>query len=349
MSGANVLIRGLFIVARHTDFNQHTGMSTTDAEPMSIVFPDPHHSHASGHLPHHAARIHFRESSLDPDTLKRLRELLQPAPQKFEHFVAFSLAGWTVELAPHRSGTAVEHEKDESVGKGEPTACDPDSFASLSRVPNLNLLTKGTFAVDLSKPSPRGVQCVMKLWSGKLVGVMSCKPLGRAYYEFFDNDGTVAVQRAVEDVSYDCPLSNGNMTLLFRLLSNPGMEPHEIRVTPSADYSHSIVVDSMPARDREGDDEIPPTLSHFFLYYDLMANVKTRPLLRTVAVCEPPKCDDKGHPTTTPGALSHLTPPGLLSPFAVLPGVASLRARFSARRMSTETGCPCLVAQVFIK
>jgi hypothetical protein len=346
MSGTSVLIRGLLIVARHTGFDQHTGMSTTQAEPMSIVFPDPHHSHASGHLPHHAARIHFRESSLDPDTLRRLRDFLQPAPQKFEHFVAFSLSGWTVEFAPHRSGTGVEHEPDEAIGKSEPAVCEPDSFASLSRVPNLNLLTNGTFAVDLSRPSPPGVQSVLRLWSGKLVGVMSSKPLGRAYYEFFDNDGTVAVQRAVEDVSYDCPLSNGQMTLLFRRLSDPGMEPYVIRVTPSSDYAHSIVVDSMPARDREGDEEIPPTLSHFFLYYDLMTNAKSRPLLRTVAVCGPPGGDAKGHPTA--GALSHLTPAGLLSPFPVLPGVASLRARFTGKRMSTETGCPCLVAQVFI-
>jgi hypothetical protein len=78
-----------------------------------------------------------------------------------------------------------------------------------------------------------------------------------------------------------------------------------------------------------------------------MANVKCRPLLRTVAVCSEPKYNQKGEPI--PGELCHLTPPGLLSPFPVLPGVASLRQRLNPRRFSTETGCPCLVAQVFVK
>jgi len=347
MSGANVLIRGLFIVARHTSFDELTGMSATQAEPMSIVFPDPHHAHASGHLARHATRIHFREAALDPDTLKRLREFLQPVPQKFDGFVGFSVAGWSVEFAPHRAGVGVEHEPDEAVGKSDPGVCELDNFATLSRIPNLNLLTKGQFAVDLTKPSPKGVQCVMKIWSGKLVGRMSEKPLGRAYYEFFDNKQTVAVQRAIEDVDYDCPLENGQMTLLFRFLSHPGMPAYDIHITPHRHFDHSIIVDSMPVKDREHDDEIPPTLSHFPLYYDLMANTESQPILRTIAVCGKPKRNPKGE--LEPGEMSHLTPPGLLSPFTVLPGVASLRHSITAKRRSTESGCPCLVAQVFIK
>jgi hypothetical protein len=343
MSDTSVWFRGLFVVARRGSCDPATGISKTNEQEMTIVFPDPLHTPGAGHIPHHATRIHIHEDALDAKTKTTVEGLLEPAPVKFNRYRAFSFGHWTADLTPGPK-LKVKHVAERAVSNREPMACECDQFTTLSLLPNLTLLTGGVLSnelakslVDPDKAVPHGVQALVRLSDGQLEGVLSPKPLGRGYFDFFHRDGAVLVQQALEEVVFKPVVRDNKVPLALTHLRH-SRERHVIELLPIS--GAVAVIDNMPVRDRKDDEELPAGLSHFQLYYSLLEGAKREPLLRMAAACIRP--DDQ-----TTCTMTHLAPAGLLDPFPSLPGVSELvRARM---KMTTETGCPCLAAQIFFE
>jgi len=350
MNRALVLFRGLLAVVRNTSFDAATGKASTVSEKMKILLPLVHHANAR-HMASHVGAIHFHPASIDGRSRYTLRDLLGESPFKYfpvgegqrTAYYSFALdKGVSVALAPGHG--EVGHDAEETVSEIAPQACPvADGFRTLSRLPNLNRLTKG----QLKPLNSLSLQATVSLEGGRLTGVQSEKPLARAFFDFFDRDGTVAVQQAVEEVVFECPVDEGAIRLQI------GNQPLEVQATDGC----TIIVDSFPARPLRPKEA---TLDHFLMYYDLMERKDGKdlaePFMRVAADCDAPGGAAKplrvttrkgllGDPITqlrfedprTPGQFIHI-------------GVNTERDREAAgdlQKMTTEGPCSCLLAQVF--
>ena len=294
-----VCIRGLFAVVRHTRHNE--GIATTEAEPMTVIFPAEFHGDHGSELPlsAHCAVMYVHEKALEESGLPPIPEGppcpgMKPGDFGLEGYRSFPLRGseLLLPLTDPQTHDPVRHRPDEPVGKVEPTTRAPlDDFRPLSRLPNLNTLTRGDLLnpANLKFPAPMAVQARVVLSGGQLEGVKPSKPLGEAFFEFFDGNGPVAIQAVAEDVSYENSTdADGFVTLGFKDLARPAGQTSSIyRLKAIGDPP--LILDSLPIF--TGDPrkvvglDMTLGLRHFSLYYALMSKGATprRPKARFLA------------------------------------------------------------------
>ncbi len=285
MTDFTVNFRGLFAVVRHIQPPPLGQTVTSRAEPMSIVFVVDDggaggHAH-DGHL--HNALLRVQESAF-ADGPGILSQLPMPvSPLSVPGWVTLKIKGMAVWLPFNERYDAVQHEPDEEVGEsGFEVTCakvgaEPDRWRPLTRLGNLNALTKGAFDVDVTGRDAR-VQSVVRLSGGNISCLRSHKALADAFFEFYDEYGTITVQPGVEDVKYTVPPDQDGFVRIG--FGNLGDTQPTIVARIRADAQ--LLIDSLPPVDAP----IAPDLNHFGNYYKLMSGTLRQPLVRMACRCE---------------------------------------------------------------
>lgn len=333
MADTQVMFRGLFTLVRHVE-PRADYIAPGASEPMTVVFPKTaqgtHHGETDEHicllrLPNKLAAVHQEALNAAgiPTRVTRIKD--------DSHYTSFRLSGWTIDVREGEQRANVEHEPDEVFGEDEPENCSlvssPRSFAPLSRLPNLNRLTRGRFDGRNLEPNAPAVQSTVRLSGGRLAGVLSQKPFATAFYEFFDKHGTIVIQPAVEDVLLEVPLNEqGELALGFRHLNEAGEPALTLRLRPAGPLP--VVIESMgPPKPIH----LGTTAEHFLLFYPLMEQQTglRRPVPRYLARCEE-------------GRLVHKLP--RIEEFDA--GLTEFR-RVNPTFATVDGASPCLVSQVF--
>ncbi len=350
---AEVRFRGLFVIVRHT--GHYDGVSKTEAEPMTLVFPS-----SAGHGGHgghggadpsdtHVPKIFISKRALDatgayPPGLEEIKNSRRQDPLNGEEYVGFSLNGFDAQLPPGEKHEPVAHVPDEAPLQEEPAHVGQfGSFESLSKVPCLNTLTGAELDPAVMRtPAPPSVLTRVRLSGGKLKGVLSLKPLGHGVFEFFDGDGSIAIQPAIEDVVYNAPTTDGKIVLSYTAIRGDKAVRYDYELVPASEPA--IVIESMPeAPPKRVDLDARPPFHHFFLYYPLMAGGgRRRPSIRFMSRYD-----------MTQNRIVHRLPPGLMRVDPAAAQRLGLQANHGGHThvglgpATTETGCPCFCAEVF--
>jgi hypothetical protein len=333
MTDFNVNFRGLFTVVRHIEPPLSGQRVTSEAEPMSIVFAvDDGGAGGHGHEGHlHNVAVRVQESAV-ADGVGIFSQLPIPVtPASVDGWVTLDIKNKTVWLPANGRYDAVRHEPDEEVGEfGFEVTCAKvgavaERWRPLTRLGNLNALTGGAFDVNVNGVDAR-VQSVVRLSGGSIGCLRSYKALADAFFEFYDEYGTITVQPGVEDVQYTVPADpDGFVRIGFGELgaAAPGVVVPFRTDTP-------LIIDSLPPPGAP----IAPDLNHFGNFYKLMAlraggpEKLRRPLVRMASRCENNQivCTMGGREGIHRSFLAQFAGPD----FFTTPGV-----------------CECLVAQAF--
>ena len=348
---ADVKIRGLFTLVRHSDHSGGRVPDTQSAEPMTLLFPTggvAGHHHALFPDEKHEPVLLLSREALEASTgqklpigLKQVGTIEQevdfkPGVAQKVCYHVFDLSGWTLHLPDEGTRRPVSHPLDvDIVRASDPQTCDFNNpMESLSFVPCLNTLTEVNLGFDPAAPSEL-VDTAVELSGGSIRALKSTKPLGNGFFEFYSRSGTIAVQQAVEDLMYSVTTVGDELPFALSKRSGPDVRyTFRLKLTGPA----PIALQSLPNKSAVKHDSRRP-FHHFAHYYPLMEasapsprNLKRRePLLRYLGLC-------------TPGnTVSNLVPPGLLE----LPPEPKPCAEGLIPFRSTDGPCPCFCSQVF--
>jgi hypothetical protein len=334
-----VNFQGLFAVVRHTTPPARGQGSSSTAEPMTLLFPTDTGGlpgflarrageHGSGHAAGgghgaHEPLLYVPEALVrsTPGAFKPLR------PVGHEHesgFVAFSLKGWILRLPMSSRQEPVEHTADQPFPLEEPTpatACQlvgPNAdWSPLTRLATLNHVTGSTLGVNMKEPDAKVIDAAVRLSGGRLECVRSYKALRDAFFEFFTDTTTVAIQPAAEDVVFSLPASSGAITLGLSTIQMPSAVV-ETKVILTEDTTLKVI--SLPPKGAPK----ATNLNHFFNYYPIMKNGGAAPFLRVLG-----RCDGT--------SLVH-----------TMPGINSMDFEtYHQPKIRTDENCSCLTAQVY--
>jgi hypothetical protein len=285
MKKVRVVFRGLFVVVREAKHDE--AAKRNEAENMLVLFPTGH-SHKGGEPAHddgdsmhpveHVPTLYIRPDSAAEDD----NADVVPMEGASSGYTRIPLPRCELHLPYTGEVSPVKHGHDEEVLRGQPTACsEMEEITGLSRLGNLNELTGSELdPAHLGFPAPNVAVRVI-LSGGKVCCLPSRKPLGNAFFEFYDQAGLIHVQRLAEDVEFNIETDDDEVTVGFRSLDDKNATIVPIRVPAT---SEPIFINSFPADAGARCRDLLSTLTHFQLYYPLMQGGR-QPNLRYLGRC----------------------------------------------------------------
>lgn len=341
-----VKFSGLFTVVRHT-----SARTRTDAEPMTILYPDARVAGAgSGH--DHGADDHVPLLFIRDDVFNagaKIPSVLTPVePPKLKFFPqgyknGFHLTGWNLQLPTSgvRGGPQpVSHAADRMFGTDEPSnGAILTSVDSLSFLPNLNDLSGGQFdSGNLATPAPPLVRARVVPSGGTLRALRSEKSLRHAFFEFFSFIGTVLIQPAADEVEY--VVDTETFTIGFSRLDGTDATVYQAELPLVAGQGPIAILMSLPHMTQDPPAMRTNSLQHFSLYYPFMQDRARNPLARVICRADDKdKTADPARPETWP--IVHRMPTFK----RVAPGFLPE----PDERRTTPEDCRCLAAQTFLQ